>query len=410
MDEDRRLDRAVSLGIITSAQAQSIRELSPDRSAVAAGSSSVNAASIGYVLGALTVLIAMAWFLTDRWEWLGAGGALAVVALYAALFYLVSRRLRREGFPTAAGILVVLMVLLTPVAVSALNELVGWLEPARAACRYPDFIFWACRGEEVLMELATTAAALFAMRRVRFSLLIVPIVFVGLRALFHLSDAMFQGGFGALSSGWIWVIGGSLLTATAYHTARVQRGDEDFALWLHLAAVLSAVIASIMLLGVIREFRHLLVPGALVALFFALRVRRLIWQLLGLGWFAAYLVWLASDVFSDTPFFPIVLAALGVGMIVVTVWLQRNSAQLVARFGGLAPDGRPTFPGGIPLLLVPVLVALLKLPGAVELDRANRRESDALMERQRATSQRAERARGGVEQRALPETSPPRQP
>lgn len=405
MDDDRRLDSAVSLGIITNEQAQKIRELTPDRSAQVEQPRANNAASIGYLLGALTVLIAMAWFLADRWEWLGAWGVLGVVALYAALFFVVSRRLRAEGFPSAAGILVVLMVMLTPVAVSALNELVGWFEREGAVCSYPDFIFWACRGEEVVMELATTAAALFALRRVRFSLLVVPIVAVGLRALFHGSDALFQAGLGALSSGWIWMIGATLLTAIAYHVSRVQRGDEDFAFWLHLAAVLSAAISTTLLLGELREFRHLLVPGAVVALFFALRVRRLIWQLLGLGWFASYLVWLASDVFSDTPFFPIILAALGVGMIIATVWLQRNSARLVERFGGVAANGRPTFPGGIPLLLAPLLVALLNLPSAVALDQANRRGMDASVERFRAQSRRAEQARrDSVAALAPPET------
>ena len=406
MDDDRRLDAAVSLGIITGDQALKIRELTPDRRGDVEQPRANNAASIGYLLGALTVLIAMAWFLADRWEWLGAGGVLAVVALYAALFHLVGRKLRAEGFPNAAGLLVVLMVLLTPVAVTALNELVGWFERQGAACHYPDFIFWACRGEEVVMELATAAVALFALRRVRFSLLVVPLVVIGLRALFHTSDALFRAGLDALSSGWIWMIGASVLTAMAYHLSRVQRGDEDFAFWLHLAAVVSAVASTTLLLGELREFRHLLVPGAVVALFFALRMKRLIWQLLGLGWFASYLIWLASDVFTDTPFFPIVLAALGVGMIILTVWLQRNSARLVARFGGVATDGRPTFPGGIPLLLAPILVALLNLPSSVALDQANRR-SDAQVNRARAESRRAEQARRDSVEAARPtETTP----
>lgn len=407
MDDDRRLDAAVSLGIITGEQAEKIRALTPDRRAEPEAPRANNSASMGYVLGALTVLIAMAWFLADRWEWLGAGGVLIVVALYAALFYVVSRRLRAEGFPNAAGILVVLMVMLTPVAVAALNELVGWFDREGAICHYPDFIFWACRGEEVVMELATAAAALFALRKVRFSLLVVPLVAIGIRALFHTSDALFQAGLGALSSGWIWVIGASALTAIAYHVSRVQRGDEDFAFWLHLAAVVGAIASTTLLLGELREFRHLLVPGAVVALFFALRVRRLIWQLLGLGWFACYLIWLASDVFSDTPFFPIVLAAIGVGMIIVTVWVQRNSARLVARFGGVAVDGRPTFPGGIPLLLAPMLVALLNLPSSVALDQANRRSADAGMQRARAESRRAEQARrDSVQNASQRETDP----
>lgn len=114
------------------------------------------------------------------------------------------------------------------------------------------------------------------------------------------------------------------------------------------------------------------------------------WTLLGIGWFVTYLVWLASDVFEDTPFFPIVLAALGLAVIISTVWVQRNSARLVARFGGLATDGRPSFPGGAWLLAVPVLVAALNLPAAVALDAAEQRLNRASVRSYRALEARRE--------------------
>jgi hypothetical protein len=375
-DDDRRLDAAVALNIITAAQAQAIRDLVPARAPIA--SRPLGAATLGYVLGALTVLIAMGWFLADRWTWLGAGGVLAVATLYAALFLVVAWRLRGEGFPQASGFAVLLAVGMVPVAVVAVNELAGWFTaPTGGVCGYPDFMLWTCRGEEIVVELATLAAALFALRQVRFSLFVVPIAAILLRFLFHAADAVGRAGLGAVSAAWVWMIGASLLTAAAYETARRQDGDEDFALWLHLVAAISAGVASMMLLGRFESFRHLLIPAALLAFAFSLRMARFVWTLLGLAWFVGYLGWLASEVFRDTPFFPIVLAALGVGVIIVTVWVQRNSAMLVERFGGLAADGRPSFPGGVGLLLLPTIVAALQLPGAAELDRADRRAMDA---------------------------------
>lgn len=375
-DDDRRLDAAVALNIITAAQAQAIRDLVPARPEIA--SRPLGAATIGYVLGALTVLIAMGWFLADRWTWLGAGGVLAVAGLYAALFLVVAWRLRGEGYPQASGFAVLLAVGMVPIAVVAINELVGWFtKPTAGVCGYPDFMLWSCRGEEIVVELSTLAAALFALRQVRFSLFVLPIAAILLRFLFHAADATGRAGLGAVSAAWVWVIGASLLTAAAYETARRQDGDEDYALWLHLVAAIAAGVASTMLIGRFDAFRHLLIPAALVAFAFSLRMGRFVWTLLGMAWFVGYLGWLASEVFRDTPFFPIILAALGVGVIIVTVWVQRNSAALIQRFGGLAADGRPSFPGGAGLMLLPVVVAALQLPSAAELDRADRRAMEA---------------------------------
>ena len=390
---DRRLEAAVALGIISAAQADAIRAINPepegDDLTSPEAARPFNAATLAYVLGAITVVVAMGWFLADRWTWLGAGGVLAVSVLYAGLFLLIAHRLRLQGFRNAAGFTVLLAVCMAPVATVALNEVVGWVESAsRASCRYPDFALLSCRGEELLAELVTAATALIALRRVRFSLLVLPLAALALRFLFHTGDAIGRNGFGNTTSGWVWVVGASLLAATAYATDRRQRGDEDFALWLHLAAVVAAMAATVILLGTFQEMRHLLIPGAFVAFAAALSIRRLAWLFLGMAWFVWYLGWLASDVFRDSPIFPIVLAALGISVIVVTVWVQRNAARLVARFGSVTSDGRPRFPGGVPLLLSPALVALLMMPMSAQQDRESRAASEWQIDRLRRQAER----------------------
>jgi len=403
---DRRLDAAVSLGIISAAQAAEIRAIAPDDDPRPEAPRAVNAATIAYVLGAITVVIAMGWFLADRWSWLGARGVLAVSLLYAGLFVLVGHRLRRQGFPVAAGFGVLLAVCMAPVATVAINELAGWFAPVPGvSCRYPDFLLWTCRGEEMLAELVTAAAALFALRKVRFSLLVLPLAGIALRFLFHASDAITRNDLGLATSGWILVIGASLLTAVAYATDRRQRGDEDFALWLHVAAAICAMVASVQVLDLFEELRHLLVPAAFVAFAAALLMRRTAWLLVGMAWFVWYLGWLASDVFKDSPVFPVILAALGIGVIAATVWVQRNAARLVARFGGVTSDGRARFPGGVPLLLSPVLVAALMLPNARALDRERRDDREWRVEQQRVRAEREDRARAD----SVPGVPPPRE-
>lgn len=377
-DDDRRLDSAVSLGIITAAQAAEIRALTPVRRAATHLPRAIGAESIGYVLGAITVVVAMGWFLADRWDWLGEGGVLAVAILYAALFLVVGWRLRAEGATLAANVATLLSVTMVPIAVVSLNELMGWFANAPgAACGAAEWMFWRCRGEEIVVELATVVALVAVLRATRYALTVLPLAAIGLRFVFHAVAYALGVPLGGVTIGWIWLICTSLSVAVAYDISRRQGNDEDFAVWLHLVGAFSAATASVMLINQVEWYRHLLVPAAFMAFAFSLRMRRFVWTLLGLGWFVAYLGWLAADVFRDTPFFPIILAALGVGVIVATVWIQRNSARLVARFGGLASDSRPSFPGGVALILAPILAALLQLPTARELDRQARRESDA---------------------------------
>ncbi len=389
-DDELRLDSAVRLGIITEAQAAEIRALAPVRTERAMPRA-VGAETIGYALGVITVLTAMGWFLADRWGWLGAGGVLGVSVLYAALFQVVGWRLRVEGSALAANIAVLLSVTMVPVAVVSVNELMGWFAAASsAACLVDSWMFWRCRGEEIVVELATVLALITVLRATRFSLTALPLAALALRFVFHAAAFGFGAPFGGAMVGWLWLICTGLVMAVTYETERRQGGDEDYAAWLHLIGAFSAGATSVMLINQVEWYRHLLVPAAFVAFAFALRMRRFIWTLVGLAWFVSYLGWLASDVFRETPFFPIVLAALGVGVIIATVWLQRNSARLVARFGRVEADGRPSFPGGTPLILMPIVAGLLQLPAARALDVAARRDADAAMEQSRRRMQQVE--------------------
>jgi hypothetical protein len=242
---------------------------------------------------------------------------------------------------------------------------------------------------EIVLELTTLAAALVALRAVRFSLLVLPVAVIALRFVFHGVDAVFAGELGTVASGWVWLMAASLSTAAAYVTDRRQPEEIDYALWLHIVAVISSATASALILNATDGFRHLMPAGAALAFLFSLRMRRIPWTLLGLGWFVAYLGWLAADVFKDTPVFPIVLAALGLAVIIATVWVQRNAARLVARFGGISSDGRPTFPGGVGVMLLPIIAAMIQLPSAAQLDREDRRGMLARMERDQRMARRA---------------------
>lgn len=395
--DDRRLAAAVSLGIITAEQAAQIRALTPRRAPPPAAAP-IGASVLAYGIGAITVLVAMGWFLADRWEYLGAGGVLAVVTTYGALFALVAVRMRREGFTLAEGVASLLTVAMVPLAVLALSELLPWFPQApgsacnaRAGAEEFQFTFWACRGLEFTIELVTLAATVLAWRISRFSPFALIAGGIAMRFVFLAAAVIFGGENGVATIAWLWMICASLAATTAYGLDRRPTGEHDVARWLHLLAAFAAALTSGMLVNQFDGLRHLLLGSAFVAFAFSLRMRRGIWTLLGLAWFVSYLGWLAAEVFRETPVFPIILAALGIGVIVVTVWIQRNHNRLIARFGGVESGARPSFPGGVAILLLPIAVAVWRLPAAVRLDTANAVEALATTNARQATRARERR-------------------
>ena len=101
-------------------------------------------------------------------------------------------------------------------------------------------------------------------------------------------------------------------------------------------------------------------------------------------------------------------------MIVATVWVQHNAERLVQRFGVVSSDGRPHFPGGVPLLLTPALLAVLMLPGALAFDSERREEERWRTARWRQHTVRErlekERTRGNSAGAVQQETPPRRRP
>jgi hypothetical protein len=74
--------------------------------------------------------------------------------------------------------------------------------------------------------------------------------------------------------------------------------------------------------------------------------------------------------------------------------------MLVGRFGTVTSDGRPRFPGGVPLLLAPALVALLLFPSALREDLERRQV-------QQWQARRSTRAARLQQPKAAKETPPP---
>ncbi len=127
------------------------------------------AAHVSYYLGALLIIGAMGWFITNAWERLSGLTISAVAIAYGILFGVVGLRLfRKTSTKIPGGLLVAVAVCMTPLAVYGLERAMGWW-PASDPGSYTRFHPWI-DASWVVMEIATIVVAAVALKFVRFPL------------------------------------------------------------------------------------------------------------------------------------------------------------------------------------------------------------------------------------------------
>jgi hypothetical protein len=337
-----------------------------------------NWVTVAYALGALLVIFAAGWFLTQRWLSLGPLGVLAVVIVYAAVAATASRWLEHRQFHEAAGMAAMVAVSLTPVAVWALESLTGWW-PADTWGQ-PYYVYYppAESSRWLVAELATILAALLVLRRRTWSAVVLPLAVALFALVMHLPRS-FDFTLTPVLERWVQMTCALVVCAIANTTDRLVprraepgHGDVAFPLWLTgLVALAMAILVMWPAAGVWRHGLPVLALGAVAA---ALTMGRRSHLVFGVFAFCMYLFYLAGEVFRSTAYFPIVLAVLGGGVLAATVWLQRRfpdlTSRLAARRGGRGGlPGSPLNPWLVALLSLGITVT--KLPDAAE-ERINR--------------------------------------
>jgi hypothetical protein len=374
---------AVARGIIDAAQRDALHALASEMASAERpiaprpeARGNFNVITIAYALGALLVLFALGWFLAERWSKLGPGGVLIVAGLYAVAFAAAGLTLRRRGFAIAGGLAVVLAVVMTPVWGWAVLRLTGlWPDPDDfndPLARFEPYI----TSRLIILDLATIGVALVAVRRIRFFALGAPIAVAFVALLVHLGQALGDPRLSWYVGPYYQVVIACATLAIAYAVDRRQPPREDYALWFYLAGSVMLFAGYVQVWSHIGAWRHAtpLVAAALVAASLYLR-RRVLVIAGGVAAFG-YLGYLAFDVFRRVVALPIALAALGLLVIVATVWMQRRFPSLVARVNRDDDGGRKTLPTGPIAVLGPLAIALTAMLFAASEARERTAEQD----------------------------------
>ena len=297
-----------------------------------------------YYLGGMLAIGAASLFATIAVEAAGMGALLALSMLYAFAAIGIAAKLEKHGFGIPAGIFATLAIVLAPLAVYALQHVLGFWEDGMHAQHYRDYhryIDWCW----LLMELATLAAGAVLLWRFRYPFLMMPIaVTLWYMGMDIVPALMMQGGgddwFGG--AGWelrkkISLVFGMLMLLMAFFIDLRSRHGKDYAYWLYLFGLLTfwgalSMMGSGKLAG---KLVYLAINFGLV--FVGAVLGRRVFAVFGGIGIAIVLGDLSWNLFKDSFAFVLVLTLLGFALIGMGVWWSRHEAAIAARLRAVLP-------------------------------------------------------------------------
>ncbi|MBC3455197.1 DUF2157 domain-containing protein [Pseudomonas mosselii] len=328
----RDLARAVSAGVLQPGQDQALLAFLRQQPESRA---SFQLAHVAFYLGALLIMGAMGWLLTEAWMRIGDGALLAIALLYIGGITLFALSLQRRNQPVAAGVLAAVAVSIVPLAVFAIERLAGWWPLDDAQGDYHQYYTYV-QGGWLAMEAATVLAGLLMLRLIRFPFIVMPIAV----ALWFMSMDLSEWFHGDLFS-WeqrrtvsLW-FGLGLLLVFLVIDGRTRR---DYAFWGYLAG-LAAFWGGLTLMDSGSEWGkalYCLINLGLMGL--AVLLRRPVFMVFGAMGVAAYLGYLSYEVFADSLLFPVILTLIGLSVIGLGVLYQKRREALSEQLRAQLPE------------------------------------------------------------------------
>lgn len=298
-----------------------------------------------YYLGGMLAIGAASLFTTLAVEALGMGALLVLSVLYALAAIGIAAKLEKHGFGIPAGIFATLAIALVPLAVFALQHVLGFWADGPHAEHYRDYhryIDWRW----LLMELATLAAGTVLLWRFRHPFLMMPIAVTLWYMGMDIVPAMILqgGGGGDWFGGAAWqlrkritLVFGIVMLMGAFFVDLRSRHDKDYAYWLYLFGLLTFWGAlSMMGTGKLSGKLFYLAINFMLVFTGAVLGRRVFAVFGGIG-IAMVLGDLSWNLFKDSFAFVVVLTLLGFSLIGTGLWWSRHEAQLSARFRAVLP-------------------------------------------------------------------------
>ncbi|WP_019140251.1 hypothetical protein [Noviherbaspirillum massiliense] len=346
MVKRKDLEAAVQAGVLNPAELEPLYVFLNARFAQSpqGGAARFSGTHVLYYLGGMLAIGAASLFATLAVEALGMGALFVLSLLYALAALGIAGALEKRGFGIPAGIFATLAIALVPLAVFALQHVLGFWTDGPGARHYRDFhryIDWRW----LVMELATLAAGVALLRRFRYPFLTMPVAvtlwYMGMDVIPALLQAQ-DGGDWFGSAAWemrklISLAFGAVMLLLAFFIDLRTRHDKDYAYWMYLFGLLTfcgalSVMGSGQLAGKLAYFA---IHAGLVFIGAALG-RRMFAVFGGIG-IAAVLCDLSWHMFKNSFAFVLVLTLMGFALIAIGLWWSKHEAELSAKLRTLLP-------------------------------------------------------------------------
>jgi hypothetical protein len=287
-------------------------------------------AHLAYYAGALIVVSAMGWFMDNAWDVFGGMGMFSIAVLYAICFVMAGKRLwEKKGLQVAGGLLVVMAVCMTPLAILGLERVLGWL-PQSYPGNYRDGLEWA-HGGWIWIELATIASSCWALRFFKFPFLTAPLFF----SLYVLSIDATPVVFGTAGNWtdmrWMSLLFGLAMMVIAFFVDYVCRkggSKEDYAFWGYLFGTIVFWLGLTLLDSNNEWSKMLYCLINIVLLIGGVLVQRKVFLVCGAIGINGYIGHLAYRVFQHSIWFPFVLSFAGICIIYIGILYNRNQLKI----------------------------------------------------------------------------------
>ncbi|HWV11036.1 MAG TPA: DUF2157 domain-containing protein [Pseudomonas sp.] len=316
------LVRAVQAGVLQPGQDQALLAFLSQQSPARA---SFQLAHVAYYFGAMLIIGAMGWLLTEAWMRVGDIALLLVSAAYMLFFVLCGRSLWQRGSPIPGGLLGAVAVSMTPLVVYATQRVFGLWPMDDGPGDYNDYYVYV-RSNWLVMEVATALMGALILRLLPFPFIVMPMAMALWFMSMDLTDLLYGVNFSWEERRWISLWFGLVILLVSLWVD--GRSRQDFAFWGYLAGLL-AFWGGLTLMDSdshLSKALYCLINLGLIGV--AVLLRRPVFMVFGALGVAAYLGDLAYRVFEDSLLFPIIVSLLGLGVIALGVAYQKRRDRL----------------------------------------------------------------------------------
>lgn len=297
--------------------------------------SKFNIENLAYYFGALIIMSAMGWFMTDAWDSVGGLGISFLGIIYFVIFLLIGRHLWfKRNLTIPGGLLITVSVWMVPLIIFGIEKYFG-LWPQGSEGSFQDYHVFI-RGSWIVMEIATIIAGLIALKYIRFPFLSFPIAF----SLWYLSMDLVPLITGEDDFSWeqkqlVSVYFGLAMLILSYFLDR--RTKDDYSFWGYLFGMLVfwGGLSSMNSDSELNKFIYFLINVFLIL--FSVIIQRRVFIIFGSIGVFSYLGHLAFKVFEDSLLFPVALSLMGIFIIYIGIIYNRNKDKIDERIGKSLP-------------------------------------------------------------------------